>query len=103
MYRIFHNGNTLATISSLTFVRMQENGSYAVCEEADAQGIVLDGTVYHVLGFPDLEENVDTVTIVEISETAYQQEQAEAAAESQLQNELALAELSMLIASMMGM
>lgn len=100
MYRIFHNGETLATISSLTFVRMQDNGSYAVCEEADAQGIVLDGTVYHVLGFPDLE-SVDTVTIVEISETAYQQEQAAMAAESQLQNELALAELSMLIASMM--
>ena len=85
MYRIFHNGDTLATISSLTFVRMQENGSYAVCDEADAQGIVLDGTVYHVIGLPDLD-NVDTVTIIEIS-----------------QNELALAELSMLIASMMGM
>lgn len=102
MYRIFRNGDTLATISSLTFVRMQENGSYAVCDEADAQGIVLDGTVYHVLGLPDLD-NVDTVTIIEISETAYQQEQAAAATESQLQNELALAELSMLIASMMGM
>ena len=102
MYRVFRNGNAIATVSNLIYVRLQDNGSYAICDEADAQGIVLDGTVYHVLGLPDLD-NVDTVTIVEISETAYQQEQAETAAESQLQNELALAELSMLIASMMGM
>lgn len=100
MYRISKNDEVLATVSNITYVKMQDNGSFALCDGTEAHGIVLDGTVYHVAGLPEID-GVETVTIGEISELAYQTEQAAALAEKQLQTETAIAELSILIASTM--
>lgn len=93
MYRITKDGAILATLTNVTYIRKQDNGSYGLCEEADAQGLVLNGTVYHVAGLPELPD-VETVSVSEISEFAYREEQAE----RELQTEIALAELSILIA-----
>lgn len=98
MYRIVKETDTLATVTALSWVRLQDNGCYALCDEDIAQGIVVDGTVYHVAGKPDLT-GAETVAIGEISEATYQKEQAAAQAETQLQMETALAELSILIAN----
>lgn len=88
-------------MNSPVYVRQQENGCFALSNELEAQGVVVDGTVYHILGREPLEGHED-VTLVEISETAYQREQAEAQAAQQLQNETAMAELSILLATLMG-
>lgn len=97
MYRIVKETETLATVTALSWVRLQNNGCYALCNEDDAQGIVVDGTVYHVAGKPDLT-GAETVAIGEISEVAYQQEQKVAQEATQLETQIALAELSILIA-----
>lgn len=77
MYRIYKEDEVLATVSNLTWVKKQENGSFALSDESAAHGIVLEGTVYHVAGKPEIED-VETVTVGEISEIAYQKEQAAA-------------------------
>jgi hypothetical protein len=100
MFRITKNDEILATVGSVTWVKKQDNGSYALCDESSAHGVVIDGTVYHVAGKPEIE-GVEEVTVGEISEFAYYQEQAAALAEKQLQTETALAELSILVASTM--
>lgn len=64
----------MAVITSPVWVRKQDNGCFALCGEADAQGIVVDGTVYHVAGRSEIE-GAETVNVGEISESAYQKEQ----------------------------
>lgn len=93
MYRILKNDEVLATVSNLTYVKKQENGSYALSDESAAQGIVLDGTVYHVAGKPEIE-GVETVTVSEISEIAYQREQAAALDAATLPASIAFVTLS---------
>lgn len=84
-----------------TWVKLQENGSYALSTEAEAQGVVVDGTVYHLTGKSPLE-GCEDVILAEISETAYHREQEEAANTRQLQNETTLAELSIMMATLLG-
>ena len=55
MYKIYKGGTLFATIGSPVWVKMQENESYGLSDIENAQGIVVDGTVYHVEGLPDLE------------------------------------------------
>lgn len=98
MYQIIKDGTVLATVTSPVWVRKQDNGSYGLCSEVDAQGVVLDGTVYHMDGRDELE-GTETVVLGEISEVAYQKEQEEAQKAKQIQIDTALAELSILIAS----
>lgn len=64
----------LATVTIPVWVRKQDNGSYGLCAEEDAQGVVLDGTVYHLDGRAELE-GTETVVLSEISESAYRKEQ----------------------------
>lgn len=66
----------MATVTTPVWVKMQDNGSYTLCPADEAQGVVLDGTVYHVDGTPELT-GVETVVVGEISEAAYQKEQQE--------------------------
>lgn len=66
----------MATVTTPVWVKMQDNGSYTLCPDDEAQGVVLDGTVYHLDGRPELD-GVETVVIGEISEAAYQKEQQE--------------------------
>lgn len=55
MYKIIKDGATLALTEAPNYVRRQKNGCFALCEERDAQGIVHNGTVYHLLGREALE------------------------------------------------
>ena len=98
MYKIMKENTALAVVTTPVWVKMQDNGSFALCEEAEAQGVVVDGTVYHVSGRPEIEGH-ETVILGEITETAYQREQAAEQEAKQLQMDTALAELSILIAS----
>lgn len=97
MYRIIRDDTVPVTISNPSWVKKQSNGCYALCDENVAHGIVVDGVVYHVVGKPDID-GVETVVLGEISEVAYQKEQQAAQYEKQLQTEIALAELSILVA-----
>lgn len=74
MYQIIKDGMILATVTIPVWVRKQDNGSYGLCAEEDAQGVVLDGTVYHLDGRAELE-GTETVVLSEISESAYRKEQ----------------------------
>lgn len=100
MYRFTDDSGVVATLASPTWVKMQSNGSYALCAEPDAQGVAIDGTVYHIDGTPELD-GVSTVILTEISEVAYQLEQQAALDARQLQTETALAEISIMLASSM--
>ncbi len=71
MYKIMKENTALAVVTTPVWVKMQDNGSFALCEEAEAQGVVVDGTVYHVSGRPEIEGH-ETVILGEITETAYQ-------------------------------
>lgn len=55
MYKIIKDGATLAQTEAVNYVRLQDNGCYALCNEPDARGIVHNGTVYHLLGREALE------------------------------------------------
>lgn len=98
MYRLVKDDATLTTLSSPVWVKLQSNGAFALCAEAEAQGVVLNGEVYHISG-TDALEGKETVVVSEISETAYLTEQLAAQESIQIQNQIALAELSILIAT----
>lgn len=65
MYRLMHNGAMIALGENLRYIRMQENGSYGFCDKADAQGVAMDSTPYHIDGMDELTGaetvNVETV------------------------------------------
>ena len=48
MYRFIKGSEVIATVTSPVFVFMQENGCLALTSEGTAQGVVVDGTVYHL-------------------------------------------------------
>lgn len=70
MYKIYKGGTLFATIGSPVWVKMQENESYGLSDIENAQGIVVDGTVYHVEGLPDLE-GVETVYVTQVDDGIY--------------------------------
>ncbi len=101
MFKIIKDGTTLATVNSPTWVKQQENGSFTLSNEAEAQGVVVDGTVFHITGREPLEGHEDVI-LAEVNETTYQREQEAASSLRQLQNETAVAELSILVATLLG-
>lgn len=48
-----------------TYVEPLPNGSYGLCDAAQARGIAYEGEVYHLEGRPQLE-GVETVTLAEV-------------------------------------
>jgi hypothetical protein len=71
---MFKGEIVLATVTNPVWVKKQDNGSYGLCSEREAQGVVIDGTVYHVEGRDELD-GTESVIVTEISEIAYQKEQ----------------------------
>ena len=70
MYKIIKEDKVLGIVSNPTWVRMQDNGCYGLTIEDNAQGIALNGTVYHVNGKPDLN-GAETVSIEEVDDGIY--------------------------------
>ena len=62
MYKISSAGATLAMTEAPNYIRQAENGCFVLCAAEDAAGIVHAGTVYHLLGRPDIE-GTETVTL----------------------------------------
>lgn len=65
MYRIVKDGMLIGLTDKPNYIRKQDNGSYGLCPECDAQGIVFEGVVYHLLGRDGMAD-VDHVTLEEV-------------------------------------
>ena len=98
MYKIVNGDTVLTTVNTPVWVKKQENGCFTLCDESSAHGVVVDGTVYHITGRPEID-GAETIVLSEISEATYQRQQAAALSETQLQMETSLGELSILIAN----
>lgn len=64
MFRINKDGASLGMTEAPNYIKQAENGSYILCPEPEASGIVFEGKVYHLLDRPTLE-GVDTVMLEE--------------------------------------
>lgn len=74
MKRIMLEEKVLATVQTPTWVKLQENGSFTLSTEVEAQGVVIDGQVYHVIGRAAVD-GLQDVLVIDIDETVYQKEQ----------------------------
>lgn len=71
MYKIVKDGAALSMIEAPNYIRLLENGCFTLCTAEEAEGIAHQGTVYHLIGRPDLVdaetitlETVDTGTVI---------------------------------------
>ena len=64
MFRIIRDGVSLGMTEAPNYIKQTKNGSYNLCPEPEAAGIVFEGKVYHLLDRPALE-GVDTVMLEE--------------------------------------
>ena len=48
------DGKIIARRESLLWVRLDAPGLYVVCTEAEGEGVIVDGEIYHVRGCPIL-------------------------------------------------
>ena len=82
MYEVTKDGQVIATVDRLQFVRQQPNGVVINCAEADAQGICVNDVFYHLPWMPTLPGALD-VTINEFN-GAHMIAQSEAAVDELL-------------------
>jgi hypothetical protein len=69
MYEVTKDGEVIATVDRLHYVRQQPNGIVINCPEADAQGICVNDVFYHLPWLPRLN-GAEDVTINEFSGAA---------------------------------
>lgn len=79
MFRFHRDGAQVVTLRDPVWVKVLDNGCFGLCREEEAQGVSIDGAVYHIAGREDIP-GVETVSVGEVSESAYQKEQAQALA-----------------------
>ena len=65
MFKITKGGATVAMTEAPNYIKQAENGCFVLCPEAEATGIAHNGTVYHLLGRPDMAEAEITVMLEE--------------------------------------
>lgn len=70
MLQIIKNCVVIATVNNPTYVCKMDNGCFALCSEAEAQGVVVEGEVFHIAGRPDLE-GAEDIQLVEKNETEH--------------------------------
>lgn len=54
VYTVELDGKIIARRESLLWVRLDAPGLYVVCTEAEGEGVIVDGEIYHVRGCPIL-------------------------------------------------
>ena len=75
MYKIINaEGRELGMTEQPYYIRLSENGSYAPCNEKEAQGVSLNGTPYHLFGRAAME-GLETVVLAETDTGHIMQEQ----------------------------
>ena len=62
VYTVAKDGEVFARRDALIWVRLAEPGIYLVCGEDDGEGVIIDGTIYHVRGCTILPGK-ETVTL----------------------------------------
>lgn len=82
MFKITKDGATLAMTEAPNYIKQAENGCFVLCPEAEATGIAHNGTVYHLLGRPDMEGAEITVMLEETDAGAEIQSASESATEN---------------------
>lgn len=46
MYQVLKNGTVFELLLDPVWVKMQDNGSYCLCQKSEAEGVVMNGTVF---------------------------------------------------------
>jgi FMN-dependent NADH-azoreductase len=76
MYSVVKNGTEIGLTEKPQYIRLQQNGTYALCDEQNAHGINYGDTVYHVWGMPEINvEGIESVALVEFDAGARIREQ----------------------------
>lgn len=101
MYRIVKDGTVLGLTEQPNFVEPLDNGSWGLCDEPRAHGIAWEGKVYGLAGKSAMD-GLELVTLAFVDAGTLTTAAEATQAERQLQTESAIAELSILIATMGG-
>ena len=67
LYEIWSGSTLVGVTGDVTYIRLHSNGCYALCEEAEAQGIAVGGTPYNLDG----REAMPGLETVSLSEAEY--------------------------------
>ena len=62
MYEIRKDGALLALTEQVNYIRLHPDGFYLLCPEAEAQGVAVSGTPYHLMGRDEMPE-CETVVV----------------------------------------
>ena len=54
VYTVELDGTTIARLEALLWVKLTSSGLYSECTEAEGEGVVVGGEIYHVRGCPVL-------------------------------------------------
>lgn len=73
MYEIRKDGALLALTEQVNYIRLHEGGFYLLCPEAEAQGVAVAGTPYHLQGRAEMQ-GCETVLVQETDAGAALQE-----------------------------
>ena len=88
MYEIRKDGALLALTEQVNYIRLHPDGFYLLCQEAEAQGVAVAGTPYHLMGRDEMPE-CETVLVQETDAgRVLREEQAKAAAEARLTGQM---------------
>lgn len=70
MFKIMKETTVIAVVGKPTYVRMQENGSFGLTSEDSANGVAVNGAVYHLIGRPEIT-GAESVVVVEEDDGQY--------------------------------
>lgn len=88
MYEIRKDGALLALTEQMNYIRKHPDGFYLLCPEAEAQGVAVAGTPYHLMGRDEMPE-CETVVVQETDAgTAIQEAAARAGADAKLTGQM---------------
>lgn len=88
MYEIRKDGALLALTEQVNYIRLHPDGFYLLCPEAEAQGVAVAGTPYHLMGRDEMPE-CETVLVQETDAgRVLREEQAKTAAEARLTGQM---------------